>query len=849
MFEPVPELSGDLDWMLQSGQASPGILAESLVSEYYTSVYHLAYFVLDDPQAALYATRKTFSQALLNVYSYRSQVGVELWLFRIAVEVIRRSLQRLSRGRVLKLPAAFPENPYPTDGMPSPRGQDAALWSMLEQLPASSKFLIFFTFLLDWETETLSPLFNKGQRSLEAELQRLQARMSAFISSDLEQVDGIENTAAERRLENWATSSIRRRWPALNLTEENLAAEIRVILTQAGETSAQRERSSSFKELFFTGLISLVVVALIWFSSRLMGDEQEAPQDKSPGVVTQIVRKKITATPPAPAKTLAPDGYPKKAVYYTAHKYDSLDAISTRLNIPVEELERLNTFDREQILEKGQLVVIATLPITPVAAAARAPTVMQPLDESSTSEQILARLLDSSSLWHTLWFDAYIIHHGPPGFTGQPRIQQEQTWISQPYNSLVITGQPGGDPEQIWYALDGKVYDVDPTSGEVFLYDFHPGKLPVYSALEEYIFPDGLVENTTSLDIIGWAEVAGRTTLVVDRLAKESILDSRLWIDTQTGMILRARQYAQDSDAYTDEFIIQKVAFDVDFPDKTFDRSSLLLQFAKDYLGEPISSQEIPRPPVISPAPERLPLPETPAPAGYDFSTSELVFQWNQPAGQQDNTPVKVFADGYYLGDLQFQNPSDVICDRSYDGEWIAFIQDAGGLFSTGLGVYWFQVSASPRLTHAMPDIRPQRSVAISPDGREIAVSGCSIHGWRGNRCGVYLADSLTQAYPRILPSDNVYRLAWDREGAHLAILGFVEGSQKLEWIVMDADTWQIVHREDLQEIPSRQQLDTLQPEWFDSDFFSSTGSLEACGAAPEVSVSQTTDYLEQSSR
>jgi DNA-directed RNA polymerase specialized sigma24 family protein len=626
MFEPAPELSGDLDWMLQSGQASPGMLAESLVREYYTRVSHLAYFMLDDPRAALYATRKTFSQALLNVYSYRSQVGVDAWLFRIAVDVIRQTLQRMSRRQALNLTTAFPENPYLPVEAVTPGDREAALWTLLERTPANSKFLIYFSVVLEWETDTLSPLFNKGQRSLEAEVQRLRSMVFNGMSSDQANASGGRNLPVKKQLDNWVASSIRHRWPPMDLTEDNYYEEIQLILTEAGEKSTVRERFASFKEVFFTGLISLLVVGLIWFSSRLMGDEQEAPPEKSVVIVTKIVRRRITATP-APTKVLMPEIYPKKSIHYTAHQYDTLNTIAARLNIPVEELERLNDFDREQVLEQGRLVVIATLPITPVAAASRPLATPQPLDESSTSTQILARIFSSSSLWHTLWFNAYVIHHGPPGFIGQARVQQEQTWISQPYNSLVIAGQPGSDPNQIWFALDGKVYDVDPSSGETYLYDFHPEKLPVYSALEEYIFPDGLVEKTSALNIVGTDEVAGRKTLVVDRFVKEYKLESRLWIDTLTGMILRARQYALDSDSYTNEFVIQRIAFNVDFPDKTFDRNSLLLNFAKDYLGQPMSSDEKPDSPIISPEPDRFPLTETPAPVGYGISTSKLLFR------------------------------------------------------------------------------------------------------------------------------------------------------------------------------------------------------------------------------
>ena len=106
MFEPLPELSPDLDWMLESGQASREMLALALVEKYARPVYRLALSILDDPQQAERVSLEIFSQALLNVFRYRSHDGVHTWFYRVALRVIRRAEKRLrvQRGLITALP-------------------------------------------------------------------------------------------------------------------------------------------------------------------------------------------------------------------------------------------------------------------------------------------------------------------------------------------------------------------------------------------------------------------------------------------------------------------------------------------------------------------------------------------------------------------------------------------------------------------------------------------------------------------------------------------------------------------------------------------------------------------------
>ena len=102
MFIPVPELSPDLEWMLQSGQANLPMLAEALIREYYAPVYRLSLSLLDNPDAAQQATLKAFNAALMHVYRYRSETGVDLWVYQFVLEICRKANRWLNLRRTLR---------------------------------------------------------------------------------------------------------------------------------------------------------------------------------------------------------------------------------------------------------------------------------------------------------------------------------------------------------------------------------------------------------------------------------------------------------------------------------------------------------------------------------------------------------------------------------------------------------------------------------------------------------------------------------------------------------------------------------------------------------------------------
>ena len=85
----IPELSPDIEWMLESGQASKEMLADALVREYLQPIYRFGLAYLEDPQLAELVALESLSTALMQTYSYQGG-SVQAWLFQIVLWVCRK---------------------------------------------------------------------------------------------------------------------------------------------------------------------------------------------------------------------------------------------------------------------------------------------------------------------------------------------------------------------------------------------------------------------------------------------------------------------------------------------------------------------------------------------------------------------------------------------------------------------------------------------------------------------------------------------------------------------------------------------------------------------------------------
>ena len=449
MFEPLPELSSDLEWMLQSGQASPAMLGEALIAEYYNSIYQFAWAYFGSPEKAQTAAREVFTRALISVYRYRSHHGLHVWLYGVALETFRRI--RL-RGN-LKAAIPRPKRARSDRTGLEPVDLDAALWRALDELSERSRLYLVLRFLSGWEADEAAANLGRIFRQKENRVKSEQAEALRFLMVDLAQVGVPDERLEPAALAAWLAGSLKERWLAPHLTEEEQAALLAQVLEQAGKHGVRHRSVASFKEFAWTGIGIAVIFVLIVAISQLLPEPDGSARTGSSSSITGMPENAQLA--PAPLHALppvTPSPTPGNAVIYFVKPDETLASIAQLFGMSVEELASLNGLLPGDALApmRGIYVLPRTLnqdSPTPVAPAPR----VQPLLEHPDAGVIYSYLLLSEDLWHTLWGDAQVIQYGPPGYVGPPLTYRTQVWVSQPSQSIQLMGPVSSeaDPRRV----------------------------------------------------------------------------------------------------------------------------------------------------------------------------------------------------------------------------------------------------------------------------------------------------------------------------------------------------------------------------------------------------------------
>jgi hypothetical protein len=239
--------------------------------------------------------------------------------------------------------------------------------------------------------------------------------------------------------------------------------------------------------------------------------------------------------------------------------------------------------------------------------------------------------------------------------------------------------------------------------------------------------------------------------------------------------------------------VVIAIAFDIDLPGFIFNSSQTTWsRFASDFRGDPLPQQEyLVLPNDLSPVPYQDQPHRTPPP-DFDPSRSRLSFHWLRSKGFAGVTSslTEVFAGGYFLGNLHYDDPSSLSCKRSPDGRLIAFLE---GWHYAGVSknpLRWLALSDIDQVFTPLPTVNAQ-NFAFSPDSWELAFIGC-IEG--GTNCALYLVDLQSRQTERDLDLQMGYSLAWSPNGSQLAFLGALSPNGIYSVIVIDPVNGEITY-------------------------------------------------------
>lgn len=768
------------------------MLLEALVGEFFIPVYRLGLAFHELDALAAEVVEETFCSVLLNRYRFPADAGVRSWVYSLALSACR-SIQ--------------PDNAAASTGSRTnnlPTGKPG----LFSVLPADRRLALVLHGEAGLSFVEIAALLQDSSDVIEKGVSRALEDLEIDLSPD---------PSAERVATLGSFLELSLPVPELDETRRhNLTAAVEERLTRH---NARQKRSTSLKEVLFV-MVAILGVLGIMGGSNLLFPEPEitpTPPGRTVVVVTQIVEVYVTSTPQPTATPNPPAGQaalPERPVYYAAERDETLQMIAERLRLDLARLLEYNNLTRDEPLHEGQLVIVGTQPPpTPAAVTVYREPSGDPLTTRTDSERILERIRTSRTYWTRLWIDGLIVEYGPPGYIGQPEIRRDQVWIHQAYNSLVLTGKPGENPDQIWFALNNKVYDVDLDTGRPFLYDFHHGDLPIYSDLADLVFPTRLIGDVQQVQVAGSVVVAGREALIIEWEAAGDTPASQAWVDVETGMVLGLRQYAPDGRTVVRLIVFTGLVVDPDLPNYIFDRGSLILQFARDYTGRvELSFHTKPVPEWIFDQGRGFRTHIDPPPA-FDPALQELTFQWSSPEeyrafeAQYQNRPigavdpfyqpvlVDLFAGQYFLGQVEL-NPWTAVCTRSPDGQAVAVAYSVQMSSSDGQAsirrqpVFYFSLNNPDNSRTTPENVIPQGGMAFSPDGRTLAFSGCSV----STRCGVYLWDSQSGEDRFLVLVGDAGSLVWSPDGQFLAMLGILPRSASYGLQVVRVSNGEIVY-------------------------------------------------------
>lgn len=249
----------------------------------------------------------------------------------------------------------------------------------------------------------------------------------------------------------------------------------------------------------------------------------------------------------------------------------------------------------------GWQTVAAEPPLTIPEIARNASLPKTPLTIESSTEDVIALMLNSHTQWHTLQAHAIttINNQQLDDNSWQTNIELEQYGKGRGDYSRV-----GNESDFAWVSDGNTLWKVKPTANvysEISLPEDvktlenygptspptednqafivrHPldGVFP--SMLSSFAFPHGLAQSFQQqvVEIVGSDIVAERDTVIVLSQVFDDegnlVKKHEYWIDTDTGVILKNRVYAESSgwDKWYEQTTVTEIVYDVTFPARTF---------------------------------------------------------------------------------------------------------------------------------------------------------------------------------------------------------------------------------------------------------------------------------------
>jgi RNA polymerase sigma-70 factor, ECF subfamily len=851
MFDHPPDLSSDIDWLLQSGQSSWVDLAETLVDAWYPLLYQFSFSLLDDDEEARQVVIDTFVSALLGTHYYSSELGVQNWLLRYAIQIInskfKKDGEKLTFPRFLRFSPNHPGRRVNSSKVVTePEKMEYKIaWQVLNSSPIEDRLPGLLYFQFDLSVEDIAEILKCEDHSVHFHLQKCRSHLRRALETS-----GLGNaTIKTGYLERLMRRTCQQYRSDIHLKGNQRNTILQEIIRLSSRKHHLRKTHISFQEFGTISLVVLVIASISWGVSFLLPISATRTQNHSTGVPAITQPAAIAIPIRSDNKGQEISEFPlKSVVHYIVLPGDTLEIVSERLGVSPTDLQTLNNLPEDGALLIGQILIFRP-PTIPIAEFSSVIEIIQPpeaLGAHSSPSSIRARIQEYDQYVQSLWAEGQVIFYGPAGYSGPPRSYRLQVW-SMPGSVFVVTGPSLGSPEGTLLSTSAPEFSSPGNflalrSGDTSQWFFTDGEhLAHHSMLDFHDFPIEALQlvqkmfdyqlQRTLIAPVRVETVSGRKALVTDIVTSDDEERGRLWVDQNNGAILRWQHFTGLQENIVDwEVTLTNVVFDKVIHPYFFKPFYYLPeQFAQDLSGYPESLEVEGKTSgrLLSFTHPELSFP--PAPRNFDPGDQWLVFQYpNSFDYHALSADVEIFSNQYYLGSLPFGNPWTIICSRAPDGYKIAYV-DRLDRVSKETFLKWFDLRDGDFKVHHVLGGMAIQELAFSPDSRYLAA-----YGNYGGDGSIYLVDLLTQRIRMLKQLNGAYSLAWSPDGRSLAMISQAEAANNAATLfVIDVDNGQVIHRSLWNSQNSEAQEESPVTEW-GIHFPVQPQGLEGCARPPE---------------
>lgn len=751
MLPPEPELTPDLEWMLQSVQVSDELLVETITQEHGAELQRLAEALCAGEAAGRRCLTAALIQAARRRREYLPGLSPRVWLAGMVVDACRRETGwRWLRPRRQDQPGRPDARMVRRVKEADPGGLEAwqvDLWLALDLMAPQFRLPVLLHYLHGLSQMEISAVL--GDKRAPEDLAAARRWLAETLPGD-------EANPVDRRI----AQELERRWP--------LPEAGRPELREAARSALQRLRPSrrAFSRLGGPQQAGLLALMAVFVSLAGWLTQQAAQSTPRRAVVTQVVHVTRVITPTyEPSAT--PQPLPPPLEVLTA------DAASLNLRMLDSRYLWSSLWVEALLVDYGPIGYIGP------ARTYRSQMWVQNPTEANPHERRLVvsgtTIRPGGGLFQ-VGTDLYEIDL-PTGLSTQRTPSEAFEALRDPARVRAMT------PNR--WLIHSTIYNG--------------------SALARLLYSQERAQAGGRLKAVAAGRLLGRQVLEVERTIEGRVVE-RLWLDAVTGLTLRWFRFAGDEQqTVIEEMQVLGLVLEAPFPAEAVTSPNFWRQpvtWEGISAGEPVRAGG-PLPQGLNPR-TRISFALHPGRA-VDFSQARLILQWDESgvAGLDPTSATDIYVqtpeqEGYRiygLGRVQLGNPWGLACERSPDGLRIAFTLSTprvtDDLYAHS-GPFWLDLRQPGQVTNALPEARVvSRDFTFSPDSTRLAFWGCA--GVADN-CAIYIHDlesGETRSLFGLAWGATYFR--WSPDGQQLAAMGLSSTQEFTGNLVVDVNLGSLV--------------------------------------------------------